>query len=182
MLQIEVNGTQLWDEEKEQFVSTDSTVIRLEHSLVSISKWESIYKRPYLVPQRFSQKETVDYIKCMCLDDNISDEVFFAVYGDSSLMKQIDDYINSSPTATTINDNDKKKRNSEKITSELIYYWMVANEIPFTCETWHIERLLTLIRVCNVKNQPPKKQSSKDIYARNKQLNAARRAKHHSKG
>lgn len=183
MLQIEVEGSQLWDEESEQFVCTDPTTLHLEHSLVAISKWESIYKRPYLVPQTFSKKETVDYIKCMCLDNDISDDVFYAVYGDSSLMKQIDDYMNSSPTATTINDiNDKKKRNTEKITSELVYYWMVANEIPFTCETWHIDRLLTLIRICGVKNQPPKKQSMKDVYARNKALNAARRAKHNSKG
>lgn len=182
MLRIKVAAAQLWDEEREQFLSTDSTVVHLEHSLVSISKWESIYKRPYLVSQKFSQKETVDYIKCMCLDNDVSDEVFYTIYGDSSLMKQIDDYINSSPTATTIYEDNNKKHKSEKVTSELIYYWMVANEIPFTCETWHIERLLTLIRVCNVKNQPPKKRSANDIYAQNKRLNAARRAKHHSKG
>lgn len=182
MLRLEVKQTSLWDEENEQYIYTEPATVRLEHSLISISKWEAIYKRPYLIPQKFSQKETLDYIKCMCLDENVSDDVFYAVYGDSSLMKQIDDYINSSPTATTIYEDNKKKRNSEKVTSELIYYWMVANEIPFTCETWHIERLLTLIRVCNVKNQPPKKQSMNDIYARNKRLNAARRAKHTSKG
>lgn len=183
MLQIEVKGTQLWDEENEQFINTDSTILRLEHSLVSISKWESIYKRPYLIAQTFTKKETIDYIKCMCLDNDISDDVFYAVYADSSLMKQIDDYMNSSPTATIINDEDSKgKRNKEKITSELVYYWMIANEIPFSCETWHIDRLLTLIRVCGVKNQAPKKESMKDIYARNKALNAARRAKYHSKG
>lgn len=183
MLRIEIEGTQLWDEENEQFIVTEPMKLYLEHSLVSISKWESVYRRPYLFPQTFSKKETIDYIKCMCLDNDISDDVFYAIYGNSKLMKEIDDYINSSPTATTINDNDTKKhRNSEKITSELIYYWMVANEIPFECENWHIERLLTLIQVCNVKNRPPKKQSMKDIYARNKSLNAARRAKHHSKG
>lgn len=182
MLRIEVENTQLWDEEREQFISTEPTVIHLEHSLVAISKWESIYKRPYLVPQEFSKKETLDYIKCMCLDNDISDDVFYAIYASQSLMHKIDEYINSSPTATTINEPKTNKRNTEKVSSELIYYWMVANEIPFSCETWHIERLLTLIRVCNVKNQPPKKQSPKDVYARNKRLNDARRAKYHSKG
>lgn len=183
MLRIEVKDSQLWDEENNQFINTDYTVLHLEHSLVAISKWESIYKRPYLIPQTFSKKETVDYIKCMCLDDDVPDDVFYAVYGNATLMRQINDYMNSSPTATVVNDiDDKKKHNTEKITSELVYYWMAANGIPFTCETWHIDRLLTLIRVCGVKNQSPKKQSVKDIYARNKALNAARRAKHNSKG
>lgn len=180
MLQIEVPGAQLWDEEKNEFITTEPTTVCLEHSLVSISKWESIYKKPYLVKQKYTLKESADYIKCMCLTD-ISDDVIYAIINNNELMTQINNYMEDSHTATTINDS-KKGRNSEKVTSELIYYWMVANEIPFSCETWHIERLLTLIRVCNVKNQPDKKMSNNEIYARNKSLNAARRAKHHSRG
>lgn len=182
MLQIEVPSADMWDEENETFISTPATKIHLEHSLVAISKWESIYKRPYLVAQDFTQKEMADYIKCMCLDEDVSDDIFYAILNNHELMSQVNDYLNDSHTATTITENKKTGRHKEKITSELIYYWMIASEIPFSCETWHIERLLMLIRVCNIKNQPPKKQSPYERLAYQSQLNKARRAKHHSKG
>lgn len=183
MLQITVKSAQMFDEKNNSFIDVSDTVVNLEHSLLAISKWESIYKKPYLIKQEFNTQETIDYIKCMCLNNDIPDDVFYAIYTNPQLMKKINSYIEDPHTATTINDvDDKKKRKKEVITSELIYYWMVANQIPFSCENWHIDRLLTLIRVCGVKNQPEKKESLSATYARNRSLNAARRAKYHSKG
>lgn len=153
--------------------------IQLEHSLISISKWESKWHKPYLSKKEHSEEENLDYIRCMTLTKNVPDIAY------ESLTKQnIQDiltYINDPMTATTVNI--KQKGNSKEIvTSELIYYWMVANQIPFECQKWPLNRLMTLIEVCSIKNSPPKKMSQKELMARNSRLNAARRAKYHSRG
>lgn len=168
-----------WDEAKEEFVEATTQTLQLEHSLISLSKWESKWCKPFLSNKKKTTEEVVDYIKFMTLNsvdpgiyDRLSAENF----------KQIDEYINAPMTATTFSENGQGKSNREIITSELIYYWMVALNIPFECQKWHLNRLLTLVRVCNIKNQPPKKHSRRETASSYAALNAARRKQMNTKG
>lgn len=183
MLKITVPGVELYNEEKNEFVYTEPTTLQLEHSLVSISKWESTWHKSFLNTKEKTLEESIDYIKCMTITQNVPPLVYKGLNND--LMKVIQSYIDAPMTATTFSkeqEASKKTGGKEIITSELIYYWMIALQIPFECQKWHINRLLTLINVCNIKNTPPKKMSKSEIYSKNKALNAARRAKYHSKG
>lgn len=181
MLQIRIPGQESWNEKTEEFVSGPETIISLEHSLISISKWESKWHKPFMVVENLKGEELMDYIKCMTITPNVKDEIY-----DRLTKKNIDDilkYIGDPMTATTINERGMGGRRSrEIITSELIYYWMVALQIPFECQKWHINRLMTLIRVCSIKNQPDKKMSKHSTMQQNAALNAARRQKLHSRG
>lgn len=181
MLRIEIpTGSEYWDEEKDEFVIPPSFPIDLEHSLVSLSKWESKYCKPFFSKTDKTSAEILDYIKMMAVSPVEQPEVW-----NNLTQKNVDDiraYIDAPMTATTFSKETKTSTSREVITSELIYYWMIALTIPFECQYWHINRLLTLIRVCNVKNAPPKKQSKGDIMRRNAALNAERRAKLNSKG
>lgn len=181
MLRIVIPGVDAWDEINEEFVTTQDTVLVLEHSLISISKWEAKWHKPFLGKDQKTPEQITDYIKCMTITPNVKDEVY------NFLTKEnIDDvlaYINDPMTATTITDRCGARRASREIvTSELIYYWMVALEIPFECQKWHINRLMMLIQICEVKNQPDKKMSRKSTMQQNAALNAARRQKAHSRG
>ena len=183
MLEIIIPAMQmeLFDEKTNRFVklSTKDTTLRLEHSLVSLAKWESKWRKPFLSKKEKTFDETIDYIKCMTLTQNVNDDVYKAL-----TMKNIEDinnYIESPMTATTF-PQEQTKRNGEQITAELIYYWMIAMNIPMECQKWHLNRLLTLIKVCSVKNQPPKKMSKREIMNRNAALNQARRQQMNSKG
>ena len=169
-----------WDEEKEEFVEPKYKVLQLEHSLVSISKWESKWHKAFLTKEEKSLEETIDYIKCMTLTQNVDPEVYDHLT--NSIIDQVNDYISDSMTATYISEENSGPTSRETITSELIYYWMVALNIPPEYQKWHLNRLLTLIKVCNIKNQPPKKRSKKEIMARNAKLNAARRKRLNSRG
>lgn len=180
MLHLTVPDTELWDETKEEFVYVKEQKLQLEHSLVSISKWESKWHKPFLSNREKTFEETIDYIKCMTLTQNVRPEVYKCLSVDN--IKRINAYIENPMTASFILDESKGKRNSEQITSELIYYWMIALEIPFECQKWHLNRLLMLIRICNVKNQPPKKQSKKEITSQYAAINAARRKALNLKG
>ena len=181
MFVITIPGREIWDEANERFIVTDACTLQLEHSLVSLSKWESKWCKAFL--SEFVEKtdeEALDYIRCMTIN-RVNPEVYYALTPDD--IKKISDYINAPMTATTFSDQQKKgPRNRDVVTSELIYYWMVALQIPFECQKWHLNRLLTLIQVCNIKNQPPKKMKRADILSRNASLNAARRAKMGTKG
>lgn len=170
-----------WDEEKEEFVESKMQPLQLEHSLVSLSKWESKWCKPFLDNNPKTNEEILDYIKCMTLTQKVDPDVYNHLSKDN--IEEINAYIYAPMTATTFSD-DKRggKKNSEIVTSELIYYWMIVLQIPFECQKWHLNRLLTLIRVCNVKNEPPKKMSKGEIMRRNAALNAARRQKLNSKG
>ena len=181
MLQITVPiSPEGWDEEKQEFVEPKTQVLQLEHSLISLSKWESKWCKPFLSNKEKTYEETLDYIKCMTLTQNVDPEVYNRLTPEN--IAQINKYIESPMTATTISDEQPGRRNRELVTSELVYYWMVALNIPFECQKWHLNRLITLIRVCNVKNQPPKKMSKSDIMRRNAALNAARRSKSNPSG
>lgn len=180
MLNITIPKKELFNEKTNEFIYTNEYKLQLEHSLVSISKWESKWNKPFLNDkQEKTIKETIDYIKCMTITQNIPDNVY--TYLSPNNISEIKKYINSPMTATTFN-NINNKPNKEIITSELIYYWMISLNIPMECQKWHINRLLTLIRVCNIKNTPPKKMSRNEIMSRNASLNAARRRKLNTKG
>ena len=159
MLQIRIPGEESWNEKTEEFVTGPDTIISLEHSLISISKWEAKWHKPFLGRQQPKGSELMDYIKCMVVTPNVKDDVYDRLT--SANIDEILNYINDPMTATTITERDTKgRRNSEIITSELIYYWMVAMQIPFECQKWHINRLMMLIRICGIKNQPDKKMSA----------------------
>lgn len=176
MFTLIIPAVQGWDEEKEEFVESKKEVkLQLEHSLISLSKWESKYCKAFLTKDDKTTEETIDYIRCMTITQNVDDSVY-----DNLTNKQINEiisYINAPMTASSVNDNDGNKNtiNREKVTSELIYYWMIALNIPFECQRWHLNRLLMLIRICNKKNSPGKKMSKRDIMRRNAEMNNARR-------
>ena len=180
MLTITIPVTEEFDEIKGEFVYSKEQTLQLEHSLISISKWESKWCKPFLAKQDKTAEEIIDYVKCMTLNKSVSDDVYRCLTQDN--ISAINEYIGAPMTATYFSNQDKGKKNNEQITSELIYYWMIALQIPFECQKWHINRLLTLIRVCNVKNAPPKKMSKREIISRNAALNAARRQQLNTKG
>lgn len=169
-----------WDEEKQEFVQPEEQVLELEHSLISLSKWESKWCKSFLNNNGLTDEETIDYIKCMTLTENVDDVVYSKLTNEN--IKQINEYIAAPMTATTFSDDKSKRGGREIVTSELIYYWMIALNIPFECQYWHLTRLITLVRVCNIKNAPPKKMSKRDILSRNAALNAQRRAQLNTKG
>lgn len=189
MIKVTVPTTpsiEMWDPVKEEFFYTEpikETTFHLEHSLVSISKWESKWKKAFLKKNEKTIEETIDYIRCMTIEENIPESIYHHL-PDQEIVK-IKEYIDDPMTATVINSNkltEDHRQHKDVITSELIYYWMIANEIPFECEHWHLNRLLTLIQVCSSKNAPPKKMDKKSLMKRNASLNAMRKAKSGSHG
>lgn len=181
MLEIEIPGETIYDDEKEQFVEVSKTVkLTLEHSLISLSKWEAKYERPFIGDKNQTLEETLDYIKFMTVTRNVDGSVYNRLTRENSVV--IASYIAASNTATTFSSFDEKPSSREVITSEIIYYWMVALSIPFECEKWHINRLLTLIRVINEKNKPEKKIDRQTLIARQRELNEARKKKLNTKG
>ena len=180
MLQITVPASESWDESKQEFINTKEQTLQLEHSLVSLSKWESKWCKSFFSKKEKTTEETIDYIKFMTLTQNVKPEVYSNLTNEN--VRQINEYIEAPMTATYFSKEEKGKVNNETVTAELIYYWMIALNIPFGCQKWHLNRLLTLIRVCNVKNQPPKKMSKSSILSRNAALNAARRQQLNTRG
>lgn len=179
MLKIVVPELELWDEEKQEFSTLKETTIQLEHSLISISKWESKWHKAFLSKKDKSNEEIIDYIRCMTITQNVPEDVYYRLSDEN--MEAINKYIDDPMTATYFHD-DEQANSRETVTSELIYYWMIIQNIPVNFEKWHLNRLLSLIKVCNIKNSPPKKMSSKEIMRRNSALNAARRKKYNTKG
>lgn len=179
MLTVTIPAQELFNEATQEFVTSKECTLQLEHSLVSVSKWESKWNKPFLGKDQKTTEQTLDYIKCMTITQNVKPEVY--MFLTEKNISDIDNYINAAMTATTFADMNNAP-NREIVTSEIIYYWMISLNIPMECQKWHLNRLLTLIRVCNVKNAPPKKMSGKAIMERNAALNAARRKKLNSKG
>lgn len=181
MLQLTIPAIELWDEKSQEFVSRKEKTLQLEHSLVSISKWESKWHKPFLSKIHMTDEETVDYIRCMTITQNVDSEDYNYITDEN--IKQVQDYIESPMTATWFKEEkNKNKSSNEQVTNELIYYWMIALGIPIECQKWHLNRLLTLIRVCSAKNQPAKKMSQKEIMSQNKAINEARKKRLNSKG
>lgn len=179
MLELIVPGREFFDEEKNEFITTKATHLTLEHSLISLSKWESKWEKPFLSSEK-TTLETIDYIRCMTLTQNVDPIIYSSLTDDN--VKDVIAYIEAKMTATTITNREGRGPKGEIITAEIIYYWMVTLNIPFECQKWHLNRLLTLIEVCSIKNQPPKKMSRNELLRNNRELNAARRARHKTRG
>ena len=181
MLSINIKSRELFDERTSEFITVKGGTLKLEHSLVSISKWESKWKIPFLSKEKKTNEQIDDYIKCMSVNGD-PDPILIASIS-SEDKNRIIDYIEEKQTATWFtNLDDKRNIQSDIITSERIYYWMIVYQIPHEYEKWHLSRLLTLIEICNRKNSTPKKMSQAEIMARNRALNAERKAKLHSRG
>ena len=181
MLQIIVPAREYYDEEHNEFISTKAQKLNLEHSLVSLAKWEAKWHKPFLnSKEKKSMDEIRDYIRCMTLTQNVDPNVYLSLSAEN--YKEIQEYIDNPMTATTFSNQKPSPPNRDIITNELIYYWMTAYQIPVEFEKWHLNRLLTLIRVCSVKNAPPKKMSKGEILKSNASLNAARRKAYHTRG
>jgi len=174
MLQIIVPGTEYYDEATETFTTVDDVVLELEHSLVSLSKWESKFEKPFLGSDDKTSEEILEYVRCMLMTKDYSLDVFQRF--SAANIQEINQYIDSKQSATTFKDQ-KRYGPAEVVTAELIYYWMIAFNIPFECQYWHLNKLFALIRVCNIKNGKPQKMSRNEVAERNRQLNEQRRAK-----
>ena len=180
MLTITIPDAEMYNEETQEFFTLKGQTLQLEHALVSLSKWESKWCKPFLSKEEKTLTETIDYIKCMTITQNVNSDVYNRLSKEN--IQSINSYIESPMTATTFYSDNQKGGKKETVTSELIYYWMISLNIPMECQKWHLNRLLTLIRVCNVKNSPPKKMSRREIMSRNAALNAARRKQLNTNG
>lgn len=180
MLQIKIQDSELWDERKQEFVYVKRQTLQLEHSLISISKWESKWCKSFFHTYDKTYEEVVDYIRCMVLTPKFDPLLLSGLTVKN--IEDINEYINAPMTATYFSENNHRFAMREKITSELIYYWLIELNIPFECQKWHINRLLTLIRLCSLKKQPPRKMSRGEIIRRNAALNEERRKSLNTKG
>lgn len=181
MLHIEVDGGEFFNEKTQEFFQVKPQKLIMEHSLLSMSKWEATWKKPFLSNDNKTLEELYDYFRCMTITPNVS-KYTYQCFSQENL-KDIHDYIHDPMTATKINQLNAGPRRSRVVTTELIYYWMTANNIPFECEKWHFNRLMMLIQVCGIENNPNKKKMGRQaILRQNAELNAARKAKYHTKG
>lgn len=179
MLSITVHVPERFDEATFEIFPEYSKTIQLEHSLVSLAKWEAKWHKPFLGKTEKSVEECRDYVRCMTITQHVESTLYQYISNEN--IQKINEYIEDPMTASWINDKNKSK-NGRIVTAELIYYWMIALNIPVEFQKWHLNRLLMLIQICNEENKPQKKRSKKDLYSRNAALNAARRKSHHSKG
>ena len=180
MLRITIPETEFYDEVNEVFINVKEQTLQLEHSLVSISKWEAKWQKPFLDEKEKTVEETIDYIRCMTITQNVDPLVYLAITDD--ILQQVGAYMDAPMTAAWFSEEEKSKKSRETVTSEIIYYWMIAHNIPFECRKWHLNQLLVLIRVCNVKNSPPKQLSQAEIMRRNDKLNEARKQRLKTRG
>lgn len=178
MLRLTIPSTELFDEKTNRFITIHGRELQLEHSLVSVSKWESKWKKPFLGATKKNREETIDYVRCMTITQNVDPIIFLGLTDEN--IETVNRYIDDPMTATTFK-NDKKV-NRQVITSEIIYYWMISLGVPMECQKWHLNRLLALIRVCDEKNKPAKNKSRKDVMAENRALNQLRKARSGSHG
>lgn len=181
MLVLDVKVTEYYDDSQEVFVPV-TMPIAFEHSLLSLSKWESKYEKPFLSENHDkTEEEILDYLRMMAINPAVTD-AHLANLSNKNIT-ELQNYLGSKQTATWFSDRKKtQKAPPETPTAELIYYWMFSYQIPIECESWHINRLLTLIRVFGEKNQEPEKMSKSEMLARNRKLNAQRKAKMQTKG
>lgn len=180
MLQVTIPASEYFNERTGEFHAIRETTLQLEHSLVSVSKWESKWRKPFLGTTEKSAEECIDYVRCMTITQHVDPLVYQFLTPEN--FQEINAYIEAPMTATTFSERENKRFNREVVTAEIIYYWMVALNIPFECQKWHLNKLIALVRVCNIKNTPQKKMSRREVTERNRALNEARRKKMHSSG
>jgi len=173
MLTLVIPSVELYNSKTNEFFNTKGHTLKLEHSLVSLSKWESKWNIPFLTKTDKTREQTLDYIRCMTITQNVDPSVFNNITQHE--IDQITEYIEAPMTATTFGKSQDKKTSREVITAEIVYYWMIAFNIPFECQTWHLNRLLTLVNVCSIKNQPKGKMDRRHALKRQSELNAARK-------
>lgn len=181
MITIKVPKAEYFIESTGSFVQVDECYLHLEHSLYAVALWESLWEKPFFSDKPLTVTQTIDYIKCMTLDKNVDPLVYKGITNE--IVEKVEHYIKRPMTATWFNENETHKTNNKKaITAEIIYHQMTVLNIPFECEHWHLNRLLTLIKVCAIKNSPPKKMSKQEARNRNRALNAANRKRYGSLG
>lgn len=180
MLTLCIPSCELWDERTETFLTFNGTTIECEHSLASLADWESFWCKPFLTKEPKSRDETIDYIMRMCRTKNVPEHTFEFI-SDKNIA-QVNAYIDAPMTAAWFSEGKKSKKSSEQVTAETIYYWMISLGIPTEYQYWHLNRLLALIRFCNIKNQPEKKRSISEAAQDFSAINKARRAALNSKG
>lgn len=182
MLEIRLKETEFWNADIDEFQYTDPQIIKLEHSLISVSKWEAIWKKPYfpssLEPGIYGVKEELSYIECMIIGPV---RALVAASLLSNHAQELHEYINGEMTASKVTPkvaSENPYRRKPTVTSELIYYWMIRYNIPFECERWHLSRLLALISICNAKDPDNKdnKMSAAEAAKYRRDLNAKRLA------
>lgn len=182
MLKLIVPSEEYYDEETNTFSQTKDYVLQLEHSLVSISKWESKWKKPYISKAKKTYQERCDYVRCMTITQNIPPHVYRNLT--EAALARVDLYMADPMSATTIRSiKGKGGGGSSSITSETVYYWMIQYGIPFSCEKWNFNRLMALINICGrkVSNQG-KKPNGKHLMQQMYDLNEKRKAQFHTKG
>lgn len=178
---ITVPEQEMFNNKTQEFYTIKSATFKIEHSLVSIAKWESKWHVAFLDDKVEKTDEMMlDYIKCMTISQNVNPDVYKHLTPEN--IKEINDYIGDPMTATKFIEDNRSVGRSEFVTNELVYYWMIAQNIPLECEKWHFNRLMTLIRVCAEKNKEPKKMNKRDILNRNRALNEARKKAHKTRG
>lgn len=180
MLRITIPEQEVFNEATNEFEILNSFDLELEHSLFSLSKWESEFEVPFLSTEEKTPEQILGYAYHMIISPGVSREVILRFSQEN--LETINRYIEAKNTATKFGEMPKRSGRGETITAELIYYWLVAFNIPFECEHWHLNRLFSLIRICNIKNQPAKSRSRQEIAARNRQLNEERKAKFGTRG
>lgn len=180
MKSITIPGGELWDERHRKFIYPKEQTIQIEHSLVSLKKWESKWNKPFLGNESMSSEQIIDYIRCMTITQNVDPMIYYNLTPE--MIKEISDYIQAPMTATWFGEEDQKHHSQRIVTAEVIYYWMISHQIPMECQKWHLNQLLTLIRVCNAENAPRKKLSHQELIARNRAINQRNRKKYNSKG
>lgn len=182
MISIHIDSGELFNEKTEEFIKIKEHDILLEHSLVSVSKWESKWEKPFLGGTKKTNEEMLDYIRCMTITQHV-DPLVYKLISNKDL-ERIIKYIEAPMTATWFNENGPSKgsNNKEVITAEIIYYWMVSFNIPVEFQKWHLNKLLALIKVCSIKNAPKSKMKKSEILSQNRALNQARRKSLHTKG
>lgn len=182
-LKITIPSGELYDEEENEFIYLSEVQLELEHSLYSISKWESVTEKSFFVDNITDINDSIEYIKCMTITPDISPDVYNRLT--LSNFNTVNEYINAPMSATRLSELQKSggtSGNRDRITSELIYYWMIVCNIPFECDKWHFNRLLALIEICNIKNTPPEKLSEQEFLSKRAAINEERKRKYNTKG
>lgn len=183
MLTVTIPANEVFNSETNEFIKVKETTLQLEHSLISLKKWEQKWHKPFLMKKDKTIEETIDYIRCMTINPGVDQEIYNYIPG--RIIKQITEYIEDPMTATWFSDTGKigaQKKQEEVVTAEIIYYWMISLNIPVEFQKWHLNTLLTLIRVISVKNTPKEKMDKATWAKQRAALNASRKAKLHTNG